>query len=350
MTYNQLTLLGVQGLSCANYTAAELKIMLCIIQQKQQYIKDSVIRYKLNHDSMVFSKEQRIAGHAVMVMKMSELGLGTSHISQLRSILDGMQRKPIWVPFKVGDLTSYAKFDSLFTCEMYQNRNSRVWMVKFTFDNGLLRHFFSFDKGACRIDMGVVYQLRSAHSIKLYLVMKSWATKGFTRIKPSYLMRQFYADESYYKSRSLLERNLLQPATKDLKRLYDNRLLDQYLTFKPVYMDEADQKHHKMPNYLTFTLHDRKSSGEDEADKSVQEELKGKRAELKLLLVCRYHVKDSVAEQLSHRLTLGMVGDLSDWWLRKEYFLDKCRVEKKSVNLAGYIVKGLDGFFRDRQA
>lgn len=350
MTSNLLTILGVQGLSRVKYTAIELKIMLRIIQLKQQFIKDSLIACKLSHDSMVFSQEQISTGHAVMVIKMAELGLGSNHNAQLRSILEGMQRKPISVPFKAGSVTCYKSFPHLFTCEAFRDRNTKQWMVKFVFDNELLSYFFSYDKGAGNFDMNVVNQLRTAQGIKLYLVMVCWATKGFTRIKTQNLMQLFYGHESRCKTWSQLERQLLLPATDDLKRLYHNQLLDQYLTYQPVYLDESTKKQHKMPDLISFTLKDRKASGEDPNDASALSELAGQRAKLKLLLQSRYGVVESVAVRLSSRLTLSMVGDLDNWFLCKEFYIERCKVERKVISLSGYIVKALDGFFKDRQA
>ena len=350
MTSNLLTILGVQGLSRVKYTAVELKIMLRIIQLKQQFIKDSVIACQLSHASMVFSQEQISTGYAVMVIKMSELGLGSNHNAQLRSILEGMQRKPISVPYKACSVTYYKSFPCLFTCEIFRERNTHQWMVKFIFDNELLGYFFSFDKGAGKLDMDVVNQLRTAQGIKLYLVMVCWATKGFTRIKTQNLMQLFYGNVSLCKAWSQLERQLLLPATDDLKRLYYNKLIDQYLTYQPVYLDKEAEKRHKMPDCISFTLKDRKALGEDLNDASVLAELAGERAKLKLLLQSRYGVVESVAMRLSSRLTLSMIGDLDNWFLCKEFYIERCKLEKKVISCSGYIVKGLDGFFKDRQA
>lgn len=69
-----------------------------------------------------------------------------------------------------GDQTYYRKFACLFMSELYQDRHKN-WMVKFRFDNNVIRFFYNFDKGVSRIDLNAINQCRSVSSIKLYLIM-----------------------------------------------------------------------------------------------------------------------------------------------------------------------------------
>lgn len=350
MESNLLTILGVQGLSRNSYTAAELKVMLRIIQLKQKFIKKSVIDYHLNHDTMVFSPQQIDAGYAVMEIKMSELGFGTKHQSQIRNLLEGMQRKPICVPFKTGDATSYKQFDRLFKCECYQKGKAKTWMVKFIFDNTLLRYFYSIAKGANEIDLGVVSQLRSAISIKFYLMMNCWVMKGGTKLRTENLFQMLFGNNDYRKAWSELERKTLRPAIDDLKRLYDHCIIDQYLSYSPFFLEESDAKRHKLPLSFTFHLHDRKALGDVGPDGKISEELRGEQSKLCLKLMHGYNVVEKVARDLSKRLSLSMIGELYDWFERKDYYLAQCQREKVRVNVPAFIVGGLAGFYRDRHA
>ena len=68
--------------------------------------------------------------------------------------------------------------------------------------------------------------------------------------------------EDYYKTWSELDRKCLTFACKDLKRLYRNHVIDQYLTYKPFFLEEGKKVMHHLPVHITFTLHDRRTSGE----------------------------------------------------------------------------------------
>ena len=345
---NLITILGVQGLSCNDFSTAEIKIALKIIEHGQRVITEYSIPYRISRDSFFFTPEQVAAHHVDVTMRLSELGFGVKHLAWLRDLLEKMEGKKIKIPFKVGDITSYAPFDGLFKSEVFKNRKG-IWMVTFRFDTNLLRYFYSFDKGAGRIDLNAINACGGASSMKLYIIMNCWASKGYTSIKPAKLMDLFHGDSHYYTSWSALERKALRFACDDLKRLYDNHIIDQYLTYQPYFEEAEEQQHHHMPEHITFTIHDRKNSGDVE-EGIVSQELIGRRCQLKMRLAYRYGVKDEVAKMLSQRLSLDMLGELSDWFLHKDYYIEKCKSEHHKMNTGSYIAKSLDGFFRDKKA
>ena len=145
-----IAILGVQGLSYQNYSVLELKIVLQIIKHAQKAILGYVIPYQVTSQTFNgFTAEQRAAGHTDVIMKLSELPYGANHYSQLRAAIQRIESKPIQLPFKQGDQTYYRKFACLFKSEIYQDRHKN-WMVKFRFDNNVIRFFYSFDKGVSR--------------------------------------------------------------------------------------------------------------------------------------------------------------------------------------------------------
>ena len=93
-----------------------------------------------------------------------------------------------------GDQTYYRKFACLFKSELYQDRHKN-WMVKFRFDNNVIRFFYNFDKGVSRIDLNAINQCRSVSSIKLYLIMNCWAVKGFTISKTAHIQQLMHGRE-----------------------------------------------------------------------------------------------------------------------------------------------------------
>ena len=92
-------------------------------------------------------------------------------------------------------------------------------------------------------------------------------------------------------------------------------------------------KHH-LPEHITFTLHDRRTSGETAEGGEVSSELRGQRSKLKLRLQCNYDVSEKKADQLSGYLRLDMIGDLEDFFQRKDYYIANCRRSKTSGMLS----------------
>ena len=191
-----VTILGVQGLSHNDFSALELKIMLQVIKKYQKLI-DYCIRYQVSRDTFFFTAEQRAAGHIDLCMKLSEFNLAdTRHASQLRNALLQMAKQPLNLAYKLGSQTFYTQFDHLFECKISQCQGR--WWVKLRFDLHAFRFFFSFDKGACHIDLNVVQQCRGASSIKLYILMNCWGAKGYTMVKPENLMALLHGRKDCY--------------------------------------------------------------------------------------------------------------------------------------------------------
>lgn len=341
-----ITILGTQGLSVNDYSIAELKILLKLVEHTQKTIIESVIPQRLGRDYFPVSPEVMAEGHVKITMKLCELGFGGNHLLWLRGLLKKMERKGIEIPFKVGEMTSYSPYPQLFKSEVYKNRKG-IWMVTFRLDKDLLRFFYSFDKGAGRIDLNAVNACKGTSSIKMYIIMNCWASKGYTCIKPDKLIAMLHGSKTFYKSWSTLEHKALKFACKDLKRLYDNHLIDQYLSYQPFFNDTKEHQRHAMPEHITFTIHDRRNSGNGDLEQ-VSEELRGRRSQLKMLLTMRYGVTEETAKKLSMRLSLDMLGELNDWFQHKNYYIEKCKAEHHKMNIANYIAKGLDGFFNDK--
>lgn len=348
---NVISILGVQGLSHNDYSLCEIKVGLRIIKHAQKVITDYSIPYRITADIFYLSPEQRMANHTDVTIPLSELNFSTRNNRCMRGILERMSRKPLEIPRKVGDLTTYVHFDHLFTCERFFQQNGR-WMVTLRFDNTLVRHFYSFDKGAARIDLSVIDQCRSASSAKLYILTNCWAMKGYTQVKPENLMALMHGSSKYYSTWSQMERKSLKFAFADQKRLYDHGIIDQYPTYRPFFKEEEKKAllHHHQPEHVTIILHERDGSGDVTEGGEISAELRGERSRLKLKLIYQYDVAEKVATQLSGRLSLGMLGDLADWFQHKDYYLRECEQAHKHMNRGGYIAKGLRGFFDDHQS
>ena len=130
-------------------------------------------------------------------------------------------------------------------------------------------------------------------------------------------------------------------------RLYRNRIIDQYLTYKPFFLEEGKKEKHHLPEHITFTLHDRCTSGETTEGAEVSSELRGQRSKLKLRLQCNYDVSEKKADQLSGYLRLDMIGNLEDFFLRKDYYIANCKRSNKKMNMGGYMTTAMVGFFKD---
>ena len=119
---------------------------------------------------------------------------------------------------------------------------------------------------------------------------------------------------------------------------------------KPFFLEEGKKEKHHLPEHITFTLHDRRTSGETAEGAEVSSELRGQRSKLKLRLQYNYDVSEKKADQLSSYLRLDMIGDLEDFFLRKDYYIANCRRSNKKMNMGGYMTTAMIGFFRRQRA
>lgn len=343
-----IAILGTQGLARNDYSTAEIKVLLAIVKHAQEVITEYSVKQRVTHNRFCLTPEQRESGHVDVTMPLSELGLDTKRTARLRNMLDQMAKKPIGIPFKVGDITYYREFPSLFTCETSRDKKKGgKWMVTFRFSTAVICHFYSFDKGKTVIDLRVVNQCRSRLTIKLYLMVNCWAMKGCTRCTPKNLQLLFFGKDNVYQGWSALELKCLKPACDELKHLYDKGVVHQYVSYNPCYA--AEQEHHaSMPIHISFTLHDRRNSGIME-DGVASDLLKAERIKLKLKLIATYGVKELTAVCLSDLLELDMLGELTDWFLHKDYYIEKCKRENRPMNVGGYIARGLSEFFREHK-
>ena len=119
---------------------------------------------------------------------------------------------------------------------------------------------------------------------------------------------------------------------------------------KPFFLEEGKKEKHHLPEHITFTLHDRRTSGETAEGAEVSSELRGQRSKLKLRLQCNYDVSEKKADQLSGYLRLDMIGDLEDFFMRKDYYIANCRRSNKKMNMGGYMTTAMIGFFGRQRA
>lgn len=340
-----IAILGTQGLARNAYSTAEIKVLLAIIKHAQEVITNYTAKQRVTHDRFMLTPEQRDSGHVDVIMKFSELGLDTKRTTRLRNLLHQMAKKPISIPFKVGDVTYYRDFPSLFTCETYPNKRGS-WMVTFRFPAELICYFYAFDKGKTVIDLRVINQCRSRNTMKLYLMVECWAMKGNTRCTTEKLQLLFFGKPKAYHTWNALEQKCIHPACEELKRLYDKGVVHEYVSYNPCFA--TCQERHTMPVHITFTLHDRRTSGITD-DGMVSDILKAERIKLKLKLIATYGVKDFTAACLSDLLELDMLGELDNWFFHKDYYIEQCKREKRSMNTGGYIARGLAEFFREHK-
>lgn len=342
-----IAILGTQGLARNAYSTAEIKVLLAIVKYAQEVITKYSVKKEVTHEQFVyaFTPEQRDAGHIDVIMKLSELGLDTKRTARVRNVLDQMAKKPISIPFKVGNVTYYREFPSLFTCETYPNKKG-CWMVTFRFSIDVISHFYGFDKGKGLIDLRVINQCRSRLTMKLYLMVQCWAIKGNTRCATHKLQFLFFGKSGVYNTWKALETKCLKPACDELKRLYDKGVVHEYVSYDPCFATEQDR--HSMPVHITFTLHDRRNSGMLEGG-AASDLLKAERIKLKLKLIARYGVKDLTAKCLSDLLELDLLGELDNWFFHKDYYIGQCKRENRKMNTGGYIAQGLAEFFREHK-
>lgn len=335
-----IKILGTWGLSYNTYNCAQLLVLLMIIKYLQKVITEQVITQKLHHGNYPKTPEQ-IARKAVFIaMWLKDFGFIPQHYARLRQTLLDMSRLPIAIPFKQGETTLYMRFPCLFEVKQFAQSKGRPY-VYLAFPLGVWDLLMSCDKGYATLDINAVRMMRSVYSRKMYISMQNWLNRGIADMYPDKVMLLLKGAENAYTHYGELENHVLLVAQQELKRLYDQRIIDEYFDYNAYYKNNIKVQ---MPTHITFKLQKRIYL---EADAETNEELKSLQAQLSVKLRVIYNVSAEKADSMSKRLRLSDVGDLHTWFQHRDDRIKQCQMHNRQMNPAGYIVNGLKGFFTD---
>ena len=339
-----ISILGVQGLMYNSYNVPQHKVLMTIIKHAQQVIKGYVVRNQTPHGTIHLEPTQIAAGYVAVDFSLKEFGYSNSNYTWLRNLLEKMGGKdlPICIAYKMGNTTYYKPFERLFTPDFYKAPNG-TWHVKLRFDTELMQYFYAFDKGVTSIDLNVLNRFRNVSTRKFYILIKCWVNHGFSTITPRHLIRLLCGKDAYQYYGDLENKQLLI-AKEEMKSLYDKGILDFYFTYMPHYQDNIKKG---MPDHISITKHERKYV---EPTPEMLSEQEYWQRQLKIKLINSYDVEQDTAIDLSRHLQLDYVGELHDWFLHKDHFINQQLRLNKPMNKAGYIVAGLRGFFKDKSA
>lgn len=338
-----ISILGVQGLMYNSYNVPQHKVLMTIIKHAQQVIKGYVVPRQVTHGQIHMDPSQIAAGYVDVDFPLKEFGYPSSNYPWLRGLLEKMggDNLPINIPYKMGDITYYKSFDRLFKPDFYKTPNG-TWHVKLRFTTETMQFFYAFDKGVTSIDLNVLNRFKNVSTRKFYILIHCWVNHGFSTITPQHLIRLLCGKDAYRYYGDLENKQLLI-AKDEMKALYDKGLIDSYFTYLPHYSDNIK---HAMPDHISITKHDRKYV---EPTEDMLNEQEYWRRQLKIKLIHSYDVDGNTAMDLSAHMRTDYVGELHDWFLRKDFYIEKQLHKNKPMNKGGYIVAGLKGFFKDKE-
>ncbi len=330
-------LLGTWALMQSNYNCAHFKVLMMLAKYMEVWIKPTVINAKVYHGKYPLTPEQVARKGVLLWVPLKAFGVKPQHYSRLKCQMEEMSKMEVRIPIVNGEVTSFTQFPRLFTVYAYSKQKLQYVCLKFDLDVWVT--LMSLDKGYAKVDLAELGKMRSIFTRKMYLIMKFLLCRGYRDLTMQKVTELMKGNPLVYKHFSELNNHVLLVAKQELKSLYDKGIIDQYIDYKPYTKPDDDNHIH-----VIFTVNDR----QDIAPKGERlEQLKGYQLQLSVKLKVIYQVEEKTAHLLCHRLRLCDLGDLHIWFLRKDYFIARCKKFKKPLNVAGYIVKGLDGFFKD---
>lgn len=332
-----IVLLGTWALLQANYNCAHFKVLMMLAKLMESWIKSVIIKGKVYHGKFPLSPEQVARKGILLWVPLKDFGFKTQHYDRLKCQLEEMTKIAVNIPIENGDTTTYVHFPQLFTIMGYGK--NKLLQICLKFDVDVWRTLMALDKGYAKVDLVELSKMRSVFTKKMYLIKNFLFCRGYKDITMQRMAEFIKGDRLAYKHFSELDDHVLLVAKQEMKRLYDKGGINQYLDYTPYTKPDGDRTIH-----IVFTVIDR----QDIAPKGERlEELNSQQIQLKIKLTFNYQVEEKVATSLSKRLRLKDVGELQIWFMHKDYFIARCKKFNKKLNVAGYIVKGLDGFFKD---
>lgn len=337
--HDYIKVLGTWVLAWNSYNCMQVKMLLMIAKSLQTVI-GQVINERIYAGKIPKSPAQVARKNVYVAMWLKDFGISPHHYAELKQNLKDMGKKPIVLPMKKGSETVYIRFPGLFRPEFAIDPKKGPY-VCIIFPIGVWDILMAFDKGYVCIDLNAVFKMRSIYTRKMYLGMKSFLNRGVVDLTPDQLVHLLKGCGYYCRYYSELDNHVLMVAHNEMVRLYKQGIIDEYFEYEPYYQNHVRTP---QPTYVTLKEERREYL---EGSESIRAQRSSLQSQLSLKLQYSYGVKTEVAQSLSQRLRLTDVGDLHVWLMHKDDFIKHCEEIKKPIKVAGYIVAGLNGFFKD---
>lgn len=328
---------AVQALSHTSYTRYENKLLMLIFKYFQQDFKDAINQQLQNH-CLTFTPEELTSRVRHRKVELRYLEPRKGHYMRAKQGLISMSKKIITIPYMKSSKTlGLVSYPSLLKVNFTYEKKKCMANLEISID--LLKHYMSIDLGYHRLNLDTMFSFGSNATQQLWRLYFAYFAMGRSKINVEFIARVL-TPKTIYDNYSIICKNLLEPAKREMDNAYKLGKCDIHFTYSPYY--EPNSVHGKMPDKLIFSFFER-SDEHPTGNRLLELNVAQKRYIVLLKQV--WGVKPKVAEDLVKRIQVWMLPELDLMVENKQKYVDKMKVTKRPVlNPAGYIVKHVGEF------
>lgn len=338
--------LNVQSLTITTYTQYQNKLLMKLLAYFQADMKDAISQQRREGvNYVVFTAEEQQSGIRHRSMPLALLEPHKGHYNRAKLALQDMAKKEMWIPvYKKKGLMQFVTAKPLFSID-FEIRQHRTF-VNFHFTTDTLKHYLSNHLGYHLINLDKLFSFTHNATRQMYRLYLGRFALGYTTMRCGGL-GQLIGCGKKYKNLKSIKADLLEPARREMKQAFDRNQSDIHFSYIVSRNQDDLGKEQSYLKKLIFTFH----TAEDEhLSASRQSQLADYQTRLWFQLKNTWGVKDEVARNISLRIKIWMLQELDDLMIRKRWFADKMKAEKKPLaNPAGYIVKSIGAFLDEKE-
>lgn len=338
--------LNVQSQTITTYTQYQNKLLMKLLAYFQADIKDAISQQrKEGVNYVVFTAEEQQSGLRHRSVPLAYLEPHKGHYNRAKLALQDMAKKEMWIPvYKKKGLMQFATAKPLFAVD-FEIRQSRTF-VNLHFCVETLKYYLSNQQGYHSINLDKLFSFKRNATRQMYRLYLGKFALGYTTIRCGGLA-QLIGCGKQYKNLKSIKADLLEPARREMKQAFYKNQCDIHFDYSLSRNQDSQACEKSYLKKLIFTFY----TAEDEhLSANRQAQLTDYQTRLWFQLKNTWGVKDEVARNICLRIKIWMLQELDDLMIRKRWFADKLKAEKKPLaNPAGYIVKGIGAFLDEKE-
>lgn len=229
-----------------DYDVAQTKILVNIIQQMQEAIRDEWLNHKKPETQLELFSNQEFtdkfgegvfnpAEEIVLKMAYSECGCDPRRYNELVMALEQLATTPVYIPLKDKSGKQYTQIDSLCSVIFPNNargKYERHFYVKMK--NSVAIRMLDIEMGVHKYLKDVVFNTKNRYVQRLYMYISSWRDKEYCSISVEQL-RKMLRLENKHKRWNMFYSNVILGAQKELKEKADAGQVDIYFVPEKIY-------------------------------------------------------------------------------------------------------------------
>lgn len=229
-----------------NYDVTQTKILVNIIQEMQEAIRDEWLNHKKPETQLQLFQNQEFADkfgtegfnpeeEIILKMAYSDCGCDPRRYNELVQALEGLATTPVHIPLKDVNGKEYTEIGSLCSVvfpNQARGKYERHFYVKMK--KTVASRMLNIEMGVHKYLKDVVFNTKNRYVQRLYMYISSWRDKEYCTISVDQL-RKMLRLENMYKRWSAFYSDVVLDAQKELKEKADAGQVDLYFIPEKIY-------------------------------------------------------------------------------------------------------------------